>query len=238
LFHPNIYAKDFIMFENKHVIIPLIAILTLTGCGSTTKSNSAPPSSSASTSASHTADPTASASTTAPSSAAATTEPTTTASAKPKPTASVSATADPEPTLAYDEVTVSGAWIKAMDTAMPMDGMYMTAAFMSITNLSNADITLTGGSANFAKEVQVHEVVNGKMRPKEGGLVIKAGTTEILKAGGTHVMFVFMPSKLMAGDEATFKLQFNGNRVLTVKAPVKMTNAGSESYTPMSTSSK
>ena len=139
-----------------------------------------------------------------------------------------------KPTLAYDEIQVSGAWVKAMDTAMPMDGTYMTAAFMSITNLSDTDITLLGGTATFAKEVQVHEVVNGKMHMKPGGLLIKAGTTEVLKAGSNHVMFVFMPGKLMAGDEASFTLSFAGNRIVKVKAPVKMTNAGSESYAPVS----
>ena len=135
---------------------------------------------------------------------------------------------------AFDDIQVSSAWIKAMDTAMPMDGTYMTGAFMMITNMSDKDMTLVSGSATFAREVQVHEVVNGKMRMKDGGLLIKAGTTEALKPGGNHVMFVFMPGKLLAGDEAKFTLKFADGRTLTVTAPVKTSNAGSESYKPMS----
>lgn len=135
---------------------------------------------------------------------------------------------------AYDDIQVSSAWVKAMDTAMPMDGMYMTGAFMHITNLSDKDVTLVGGSATFAKEVQVHEVVAGKMRMKDGGLLIKAGTTEALRPGGNHVMFVFMPGKLLAGDEVSFRLRLADGRVVKVTAPVKATNAGSESYKPQS----
>ena len=135
---------------------------------------------------------------------------------------------------AYDDVQVSSAWVKAMDTAMPMDGLYMTGAFMHITNMSDTDVVVVGGSATFAKEVQVHEVVGGKMRLKDGGLRIKAGTTEALRPGGNHVMFVFMPGKLLAGDEVTFRLRLADGRVVKVTAPVKASNAGSESYKPQS----
>lgn len=135
---------------------------------------------------------------------------------------------------AYDDIQVFNAWFKAMDTAMPMDGTFMSAAFMQITNLSDRDITLVGGSASFAGEVQIHEVVNGKMRMIDGGLVIKAGTTVQLQAGGNHVMFVFMPKRILAGDEVSFRLRFADGRSVVVKAPVKASNAGSESYKPQS----
>lgn len=139
------------------------------------------------------------------------------------------------PTIAaYDDIQVSSAWFKAMDTAMPMDGKYMSGAFMMITNMSDKDVTLVGGSATFAGEVQVHEVVSGKMRMLEGGLLIKAGTTQQLQPGGNHVMFVYMPKKILAGDEVTFMLKFSDGRQVKVTAPVKASNAGSESYKPQS----
>ena len=61
-----------------------------------------------------------------------------------------------------------------------------------------------------------------------------AGTTEALRPGGNHVMFVFMPGKLLAGDEVSFRLRLADGRVVKVTAPVKATNAGSESYKPQS----
>lgn len=129
-------------------------------------------------------------------------------------------------------VTVSMAWVKALDTAMPMNGGFMTAAFMHISNISDRDVTLVGGSAAWASMVQVHEVVNGMMQQKPSGLTIKAGYTEALQAGGNHVMFMNMPKKVLAGDEVTFILKFADGGQLKVKAPVKATNSGSETYKP------
>lgn len=129
-------------------------------------------------------------------------------------------------------VTVSNAYVKALDTAMPMNGTFMTAAFMFITNISDRDVALVGGSADWAPMVQVHEVVNGVMRQKAGGLTIKSGYTEVLQAGGNHVMFMNLPKKVMAGDEVTFTLLFADGGQLKVTAPVKAMNAGSETYKP------
>ena len=129
-------------------------------------------------------------------------------------------------------VTVSLAWVKALDTAMAMNGTYMTAAFMHISNISDRDVTLVGGTATWSPRVEVHEVVRGMMQMKPGGLTIKAGYTESLQAGGNHVMFVGMPKKVLAGDEVTFVLKFADGGQLTVKAPVKASNAGSETYKP------
>ena len=134
--------------------------------------------------------------------------------------------------MAYDEIQVSAAYVKALDGAMPMNGMFMTGAFMSITNMSDQDVSLLGGSASFAGEVQVHETANGVMRQKAGGLLVKAGTTEILKPGGNHVMFVYMPKRVLAGDAVEFTLLFDGNRAVKVNAFVKAMNAGSETYKP------
>jgi len=131
-------------------------------------------------------------------------------------------------------VTVSNAYVKALDTSMAMNGVFMTAAFMYITNISDRDVTLTGGTADWAPMVQVHEVVNGVMRQRQGGLVIKAGRTEVLQAGGNHVMFMNLPKKVLAGDEVTFALTFADGGQVKVTAPVKMSNSGSETYKPAS----
>lgn len=145
---------------------------------------------------------------------------------------STKAPAKPASTKAPVGVTVSNAWLKALDTTMPMDGVFMTPAFMSITNISDRDATLVGGVAGWATLVQVHEVRNGKMTEKPGGLVIRAGYTEVLQAGGNHLMFMGMPNRVLAGDEVTFLLRFADGGQLKVTAPVKMTNAGSETYKP------
>lgn len=131
-------------------------------------------------------------------------------------------------------IVVGNAFVRATDqgSAAP----YMTAAFMSITNKTDADVTLVGGSAAWAEMVQVHEVVDGIMRQKAGGLLIPAGATASLEMGGNHLMFMGMGEPLMAGDEVTFTLSF-GDSTIDVTAPVKSANAGSETYTAMGTAS-
>ena len=115
-------------------------------------------------------------------------------------------------------------------------GILMTGAFMEITNHTGQDITLTGGSCDWAASVEIHEVVNGQMQPKEGGLVIHDGATETLKPGGNHVMFMDMPAELAAGDEVEFDLSFDNGATVHVVAPVKVVNLDQEKYNSASPS--
>lgn len=127
-------------------------------------------------------------------------------------------------------VAISNVYVAAMDASMPMDGVYMTGAFMTLTNNTEVDLVLIGGTASFSPMVQVHEVVDGVMREKEGGLLVPAGGSARLEPGGSHLMFMGMPDKLLAGDEANFTLQFENGTTLDVAAPVKAMNAGQETY--------
>ena len=125
------------------------------------------------------------------------------------------------------DVTVASAYVKAAA------GM-MTGAFMDITNNTDADLTLTGATADFAERVEVHEVVEGVMRMKEGGLVIKAGETQQLMPGGNHLMFMGLTQPIAAGEELTFTLQFSDGSSVQVLAPAKDINMGDETYQPSS----
>ena len=138
-------------------------------------------------------------------------------------------------TTAVSVIQVTDAYVKAMDATATPDASAMTAAFMTIRNTSDRDVTLSGGSASFATSVQVHEVVGGVMRQKTGGLTIPAGGTVTLQPGGNHVMFMGMRRVLVAGDEARFTLAFADGSTVNVVAPVKAMNTGSESYRPMPT---
>lgn len=139
-------------------------------------------------------------------------------------------------TTAMSVVSVSDAYVKSMDGASMSAASPMTAAFMTIRNTSDHDVTLVGGSAAFATTVQVHEVVNGVMRQKAGGLAIPAGATVTLAPGGNHVMFMGVTKPLSAGDEARFSLRFSDGSTIAVVAPVKSMNTGSETYQPMTSS--
>jgi copper(I)-binding protein len=111
-----------------------------------------------------------------------------------------------------------------------MDGAFMTAAFMTLTNDSDHDMTLVGAKSDVAPMMQIHEVVNGVMQEKVGGLVIKARTSEMLKPGGNHVMLMGMTEPLKAGEEVTLTLLFDDGSELEVTGPVKAVNLEQEHY--------
>ncbi len=128
-------------------------------------------------------------------------------------------------------ITVLNAYVRATDEmSVGMDGSLMTGAFMEITNNHDEAVTLTGGSSDVASIVQVHEVVDGIMREKEGGVEIQGGATSTLKPGGNHLMLMGLTRELKAGDEVTFTLTFSDGHQVDVTAPVKIVNIGGEDY--------
>ena len=135
-----------------------------------------------------------------------------------------------EAAAATPPVTVTNAYVKATDASSVMGDMFMTGAFMEITNNTDAPLTLVGGEADFAMEVQVHEVVDGKMQMKDGGFTIEPGATRVLKPGGDHMMFVGMTAGLAAGAEVTFTAVFLEGQTVDITAPVKVLNMGGETY--------
>lgn len=129
-----------------------------------------------------------------------------------------------------DHITVANAYVRATDEMSEMGGVLMTGVFFEITNNHDEDVVLVGGSSDISEKVEVHEVVNGMMRMKAGGLNIAGGQTEILKPGGNHVMLIGLTEPLVAGDEVTFTLEFSDGHSVDVTAPVKIVNLEQEHY--------
>jgi copper(I)-binding protein len=130
------------------------------------------------------------------------------------------------------EITIDNPVVRSID-AMSMkgeDGKYMSASFMTIKNSGNADVTLVGAESDVADEMQIHEVVNGKMQQMADGLVIAAGKSVKLRMGGYHVMFLGLNKDLKVGDEVTVKLLFSDDSSITYTAPVKDVPMTDETY--------
>lgn len=127
-------------------------------------------------------------------------------------------------------IEVTNAYVRATDDMSEMMGMLMTGAFMDIKNNSDEDVTLVAGTAEVAGVVEIHEVVDGVMRKKEGGVMIPAGGTHTLKPGGDHVMLMDLSGQLEAGTEVRFTLEFSNGEVIEVLAPVKVVNLDQEHY--------
>lgn len=106
----------------------------------------------------------------------------------------------------------------------------MTGAFMTLTNNGDSDVSLVGGSTPMAGIVEIHEVVDGLMQPKAGGVVIPAGGTAMLEPGADHMMLMDLSGALEPGDEVQITLEFSDGSTQTILAPVKMVNAEQEHY--------
>jgi copper(I)-binding protein len=128
------------------------------------------------------------------------------------------------------DVTVSGAWVKASDFSDHIGGM--TGVFAKITNNTRKTISLVGGTSTFAPMVDVHQVVNGVMSHKPGGVEIKPGKSAILEPGGLHVMLMGLSKKILPGTRVDLKLNFKGAKSVALKLTAKATPAGAETYSP------
>lgn len=127
-------------------------------------------------------------------------------------------------------VTITDAWIRSSEYSDHVGGM--TGIFAKITNRTNHTIVLAGGSTPIASMVQTHQVVNGVMGQKQGGIKIGKGATVILQPGGLHVMLMNLKKPILAGDIVKFTFAFNGARAQTLNLIAKPALAGGENYSP------
>ncbi|NLU79841.1 copper chaperone PCu(A)C [Micromonospora sp. HNM0581] len=146
------------------------------------------------------------------------------ASTAPTPPASASAA----PAAEAGVLGVRDPWVKAADEGM-------TAAFATLVNDSDTDVTITGAATELSP-MELHEMamVDGKMvmRARQGGVVIEAGSEHKLEPGGDHLMLMDLAKPVQAGDELTFTLSFADGRTQTFSAVAKPFTGAQESYAP------
>ncbi|MET8547273.1 copper chaperone PCu(A)C [Micromonospora zamorensis] len=137
---------------------------------------------------------------------------------------SVSASANPDAGV----IGIRDPWVKAAD-------MGMTAAFGTLVNDGDSDVTLTSATTSVSS-MELHEMAmkDGKMvmRQKQGGIVIKAKGTHALEPGGDHLMLMNLTKPVQAGDEVTFTLTFADGRTQQFRAVAKPFTGAQESYAP------
>jgi len=125
-------------------------------------------------------------------------------------------------TDAGSSLVVGDPWVRA--TAGTEDTS-MTAAFMTIDNTGDEDVTLVGASSDIAGSVEIHEMlmVDGAMamQAMESGLVIEAGRGKVLEPGGYHVMLMGVTTELAPGDEVDLTLELSDGSTQELTVPVK-----------------
>ncbi|WP_370246577.1 copper chaperone PCu(A)C [Nocardioides sp.] len=144
-------------------------------------------------------------------------------------TSTTDAAASDAPTSApAAAVQLTDAYVKATTGGM-------TAAFGTLVNTGDRDLSVVSATSSVAGLVELHEVVAAAdgsmaMQPKEGGFVIPAGGTHELSPGGDHVMLMDLTGPLEPGTSVTVVLTLDDGSTLEVSAPVKEIAGGDETY--------
>ncbi len=121
------------------------------------------------------------------------------------------------------------AWVKAAEKGM-------TAAFGTLVNTTDADVTVVSAATPVSPMVELHEVTGSggqtQMKEKEDGFVIPARGELELKPGGYHIMLMGLKQKLEPGGEVVLTLTFKDGAKSDFTAVVKSFQGGNESYAP------
>lgn len=106
----------------------------------------------------------------------------------------------------------------------------VAGGFLTITNNGPEPDRLVGGSAEFATDIQIHEmaVENDVMKMRElgEGLEIPAGGTVELKPGGYHLMFMKISEPMKDGETRKAKLVFENAGGVDVEFDVRDMRSG------------
>lgn len=156
---------------------------------------------------------------------------------------SLTACANEETTTATDATGVTAAadatdvdflnaTVRAKAAADAPDGNDMTSIFGTLQNNSKEDVELTGFSTSLGEaSYEIHEVVDGVMQQKEGGIIIPAGESHELKPGADHFMVMGYAPEIPAGDAVTVTLEFADGSTAEIKdIAVRTMLPGDENY--------
>lgn len=124
-------------------------------------------------------------------------------------------------------VAFTSAYVRAAD-----EGSDKTAIFGTLKNTTDKDITITGFSSSAdAEGFELHEVVDGQMRQKEGGFVIPANGTLKLEPGHEHFMLTGLKSPVKAGEKVSVKAELSDGTTIDLgEIPGRQVAAGAENY--------
>jgi len=144
-------------------------------------------------------------------------------------TSEVTSTAD---NLANGAVTLEQGAVRAKAAKDAADGNDMTSIFGTLHNNSDKDITVVGFTTSLGEaSYQIHEVVDGVMRQKDGGFDIPAGGTHELAPGGDHFMVMGYAPAVEAGDTIDLTLLLEGGATATMSdVAVRTMLPGDENY--------
>ena len=118
------------------------------------------------------------------------------------------------------DIAVTGAWVRE-----PAEGQTTSAAYATIANSGDVDVTLVSASVPFDATVELHETTTdaaGTMQMQEipEGFTIPAGGSFSLEPGGAHIMMLDIDPADVTGT-IDLTLVFDDGTEVVVGAPVK-----------------
>lgn len=136
--------------------------------------------------------------------------------------AAIGAAAFALPGLAQSVISVEDAYARA-SSPIAKSG----AAFMMINNSGDEADRLIGVRTDIARKAELHTHIddgngNMSMRKVEGGFVVPANGTHVLKRGGDHVMMMGLTGPLNHGDILRMTLVFEQAGAIDLEVPVDL----------------
>ncbi|MEV4748866.1 copper chaperone PCu(A)C [Streptosporangium sp. NPDC049248] len=133
------------------------------------------------------------------------------------------------PSSAAPALTITDPWVKTAKKGM-------SAAFGTLVNNTDAEVTVLSATSPISPMIELHEVVDSKgkmiMRPKEGGIVIPARGTHQLQPGGDHIMLMGVTEAVKPGAQIPFTLNLKDGKTVEFTAVGKDFAGGQEEYQP------
>lgn len=129
---------------------------------------------------------------------------------------------------AVPALTVEDAWVKAAEEGM-------TAAFGTLVNGGDDDVTVVSAASRAAARVELHETAAGTsgemvMQEKEGGFTVPAGAELVLEPGGDHLMLMGLQGPVRAGEALVVVLTLSDGSTVDLSTTAKDYAGAEESY--------
>lgn len=119
---------------------------------------------------------------------------------------------------AESNVSVSDGYIKAS-----IPGSDVSAAYMTIANKHDKDITLQKITSSISDQIEMHEhtMADGMMRMRKvDNIIIAANSSVKLQPSGLHLMIFSLKQQLHENDVKTLTLHFSNLTKVNIQLPV------------------
>ena len=125
---------------------------------------------------------------------------------------------------AFAEVKVDQPYARAVPPGQPN-----SAAFMSLKNNSDTEVSLVSASSSVSKvaELHAHTNENGVMKMRQVPQITLKGNQQVeLKPGGLHIMLIGLKQNLVKGETVDLTLNFSDGSSKSLDINVKDVMSG------------